>query len=326
MKPIMKILTRTNSGWGLKKTICRGKASVHRDRAGVCRGKACLAPTVTVNTVFVFVACFLLIVFTFNSCRSTKNLATNNRVLPLKTAPSFFSAYQDKAFQYNTLQTRIQFDITTSSGNGMGSRGQLKMVKNERIQLSIQPLLGIVAIMAEITPDSIKIVNRLNRWYMVESFDHIKGDMAIDFNFFNLQDLLTNRLFLPGETNLTDNQFNLYDWEQTATGYLLRTNDQNGLQYAFAADSHEKIVMTEMIDPSTGYMFDCNYQNFQSAGSQLFPANLLIRLQTANNEHHSLTLNFSRIEIDVPFSTNFPVPANYQRVSLMQIIDSIEQL
>ena len=275
-------------------------------------------------SIFNFQLLFLILFL--SGCRTTKDVSVSSRAMNLKTETAFFAAYNDNAFQNNTLSARIQFDIATSSGNELSSRGQLRILKDDRIQISIQPFLGIEAFRAELTPDSIKIVNRLNKWYMIDTFEHIKGDIEIDFNFYNLQDLITNRLFLPGEINLTAGEFNLFGWEQVATGYLLRTIDRNGLQYAFTADSNERIVTTEIKDDATHYMLDCNYKNFLPAGSQLFPSNLLIRLQTENREQHTLSLNFSRVEVDVPVTTNFPIPANYQRVSLQQIINSIEQL
>jgi len=267
----------------------------------------------------------LLIITILSGCRTARDVSVSSNVLNLKTKPSFFAAYMENALQYHTFASRIQFDIVLS-GNEMSSRGQLRIIKDERIQISIQPLLGIEAIRAELTPDSIKIVNRVNRWYMADSFDQIKGNTEIDFNFYNLQALITNQLFLPGETNISDDRFNLFGWEQTTTGYLLHTTDRNGLSYTFSADMNERIVTTEINDDSSRYQLDCTYKNFLPAGSRFFPANVLIRLHTENNEVHALSLNFSRVEVDVPVTGIFPVPANYQRVSLPQIIHSIEQL
>jgi len=312
--------------WNRSNRVCVLKNSnrfVSRCRKNTIGGKVCHNPTV--KSFFICLLCFVLIIYSFGSCRSTKNIATSSSVFSLKTEADFFDAYIEKSLQYNTLQARIQFDIALS-GNEMSSRGQLRMIKGDRIQISIQPLLGIEAIRAELTPDSIKIVNRVNRWYMADSFNQIIDNKEIDFNFYNLQALITNQLFLPGEINLADDRFKLFRWEQTATGYLLQTHDHNGLLYAFTADTNERIVTTSMKDDSTDYMLDCSYKNFLPAGSQSFPANLLIRLHTANKEEHSLSLNFSRVEVNIPVTTNFPIPANYQRVSLQQIIHSIEQL
>ena len=267
----------------------------------------------------------LLIISLLCSCRTTKIVSATGGVMELKTEASFFATYNDNVFKYRTLQTHIQFNVVLS-GNEMSSRGQLKILKDDRIQISIQPLLGIEAIRAELTPDSIKIVNRLNRWYMIDAFDHIKGETKIDFNFYNLQALITNQLFLPGEINLSDDKYNLFGWEQTKTGYHLNTNDRNGLQYAFTADSNEKIIKTAIKDDATNYMLDCSYKNFLPVGRQFLPMNLHILLNTESHTQHSLSLSFSRVEVDIPLNMSFPIPDSYQRVSIQQIINSIEQL
>jgi hypothetical protein len=54
--------------------------------------------------------------------------------------------------------------------------------------------------------------------------------------------------------------------------------------------------------------------------------NIKLRLFTENKAEVSLSLNFSRIEIDAPLEMNFPIPANYRQASLQEILYSIEQL
>jgi len=271
-------------------------------------------------------ALWLLTVVMLSGCRTSKEVTTSGEVLALKTEKEFYAAFQEQSFRYQTFSARVQFEIILSSGRETSSRAQLKIRKNERLQISIQPLLGIEAFRAELTPDSIKVVDRLNRRFLIEAFDEIKGNSEIDFNFYNLQALFTNQLFLPGETNLSEYPFNLFRWEQTRTGYLLRTEDRTGMQYAFSADSNEKLCATEIRDAYTNYMLNCSYENFRAVNRQLFPMDIKIRLFTENNTQNALFLNFSRIEIDTPLEMNFTVPNNYRRVSLQEILNSIEQL
>jgi hypothetical protein len=262
-----------------------------------------------------------------SGCRSAKIAPVNDGTLNLTSATTFFAAYSDNVFQYRTLSARIQFDFVTPQGNSTSARGQLKILKDEGIQISITvPILGIEAVRAELTPDSVKIINRLNRWYMVDAFDQIKGDTEIDFNYDNLQALLTNRLFLPGETDPTNASFNRFGWESTRTGHLVRTNDRSGLAYTFSADLNAKIIAAEIKDTTSNYRLDYRYENFQLTGRQLFPVFLYIRLLTEQKDQYALSLNLSRIEVDTPVTMEFPIPVNYQRVTLEQIIQSIEQL
>ena len=268
----------------------------------------------------------VLIISILSSCRSSKNITAGGEALTLKTEKDFYAAFQAQSFQYRTFSARVQFELTLSSGSETSSRAQLKILRNERLQISIQPLLGIEAFRAELTPDSIKIVDRLNRRFLLASIDEIQGSTEIDFNFYNLQALFTNQLFLPGEITIADHQFDRFRWELTGTGYLLRTEDRTGLHYAFAADANEKLSATEIRDVLSNYTLQCNYDNFRPVDRQLFPMDLSVRLHTGVNAQSALSLSFSRIEVDVPMEMDFPIPANYQRVSLQQILNSIEQL
>ena len=269
----------------------------------------------------------ILFISMLTGCRSSKKVSVDGSVSTLKTEQAFFATFQEQSFRYHTFSARVQFEITLSSGREMSARAQLKMLRNNRLQISVQiPLLGIEAFRAELTPDSIKVVDRLNRRFLIESFDEMKENTDIAFNFYNLQALFTNQLFLPGETNLSENQFSRFRWEQTRTGYLLRTDDRTGLHYAFTADQNEKLSDTEIRDELSNYTLHCNYSNFRPVDRQLFPMNIHFRLHTENNTQGALSLTFSRIEVDTPLIMNFPVPNNYQRVNLQQILNSIEQL
>jgi hypothetical protein len=268
----------------------------------------------------------LCILSILSGCRSSREITATREVLTLKTEKEFYTSFQEQSFQYHTLSARVQFDIVMASGKEMNSRAQLKILKNDRLQISVQPLLGIEAFRAELTPDSIKIVDRLNRRFLVESIDNIQEGMDIDFNFYNLQALFTNQLFLPGEINLSENQLSRFRWEQTRTGYLMRTEDRTGLHYAFTADSNEKLNNTEIRDLSTHYVLNCKYDNFRPVDRQLFPMNINFHLNTENNAQSALSLSFSRVEVDTPVEMNFPIPSNYRRVSLQEILYAIEQL
>ena len=268
----------------------------------------------------------VLIISMLSGCRSSREITASGETLTLKTEKDFYAAFQEQSFRYQTFSARVQIEITLPSGRKTGSRAQLKILRNDRLQISVQPLLGIEAFRAELTPDSMKVVNRLNGQFLAESFNEIKGSMEIDFNFYNLQALFTNQLFLPGEASLSENQFNRFRWEQTRTGYLLRTEDRAGLQYAFSADRNEKLSATEIRDTFSNFTLHCNYDNFRSVDRQLFPMNINFRLLTENNAQSALSLGFSRVEVDAPFEMNFPIPPNYRRVTLQEVLYSIEQL
>ena len=280
------------------------------------------------SPVHSLLALCVLIITMLSGCRSSKVMTSSGEALTLKTERDFYAAFLEQSFRYQTFSARVQFEITLASGRETSARAQLTILRNERLQISVQvPILGIEAFRAELTPDSIKVVDRLNRRFLIDSFDNMVANISIDFNFYHLQALFTNRLFLPsGETDLSTDRFNRFQREQTGTGYLLRTGDRTGMHYTFTADPNEKLYATEIRDESSNYTLHCSYGNFRPVDRQLFPMDIHFLLLTENNPQGSLSLSLSRVEVDTPLEMNFPIPANYRQVSLQEILYSVEQL
>ena len=268
----------------------------------------------------------IVVISMLSGCRSSREITTSGEAVTLKTERDFYAAFQEQSFRYQTFSARVQFEITLPSGKEASSRAQVKIRRNERLQISFRPLLGIEVFGVELTPDSMKVVDRLHKQFLIESYDKIQGSTDIDFNFYNLQALLTNRLFLPGEAGLPANLFDRFRWEQTRTGYLLRTEDRTGIRYAFTADPNEKLSATEIRDESSNFTLNCHYDNFRPVDRQLFPMNINIRLHTGTNSQSALSLSFSGIEVDAPFEMNFPIPPGYRQASLQEVLHAIEQL
>lgn len=264
---------------------------------------------------------FLLLL---GSCRTTRDPAGEGAGT-LKAEEDFFHALRDQSLQYQTLSARLQFNLEMAAGTSLSSRGQLKIEKDNRLQISIQPILGIEMFRLELTPDSIKLVDRMSKRYMAEDYSRLKGESKIDFNFYNLQALFTNQLFLPGETILSNNAYKRYRWEQTTDGYTLRTKDNTGLEYLFSADRDEKLYAAKITNTSD-YTLQWDYTNFRAIENQFFPMKINGNLSTKNSSKNSITLNYSRIEIDTPLDLKFTIPSGYERVSFSQILKMFDSL
>lgn len=276
----------------------------------------------------IFISGYTIYLFSFllllAGCRTTRDL-TGESAGALKAEEEFFHALCDQSLQFQTLSTRLQFNLEMASGKELSSRGQLKIEKDNRLQISIQPILGIEMFRIELTPDSVKLLDRMNKRYLVEDYAHLKGKSKVDFNFYNLQALFTNQLFLPGETILSGNAYKRYHWEQTTDGYILKTKDKLGLEYLFSADQDEKLYSAKITDMAD-YTLQWDYTNFKAVENQLFPMKMNGYLSTKNDSKNSITLNYSRIEIDTPLDLKFTIPSGYQRVNFSQVMNMFDSL
>ena len=140
------------------------------------------------------ILCGIGLVFWLAACKSPAGTVVTDIGI-MKTEEAFFSSVLERSFRFNTLSARLRLDFTGQQQE-FSSRVQLKMIYNDRMQLSFLPFLGIEVFRIELTDDSVKILDRMNKRYMVDTYDNIKGKTDIDFNFRNLQALFTNQMFV----------------------------------------------------------------------------------------------------------------------------------
>jgi hypothetical protein len=254
----------------------------------------------------------------FVGCKTTLNTASSSAEIT-KTEESFFTSVLDNALRFNTLSARMNLDFS-SLQQEFSSRVQVKMVYDDRIQLSLQPVLGIEVFRIELSNDSIKILDRLNKRYVSDNYNQLKNELAINFNFQNLQALLTNRIFIPGERQISKNHFRQFRVSKNSHTAEFQWKDRSGAYYTFLADGEEKLLSTSFEDETQKFTFE--YSRFQTVNNQLFPMRMTARLTSGDDIHGTVVFAFSTPEINSPLTLDFTVPSGFNRVALEQLINS----
>jgi hypothetical protein len=175
----------------------------------------------------------------------------------------------------------------------------------------------------EFSVDSVKVVDRMNKRYVLESYAELKGDMPVAFNFYNLQALFTNQMFAPGEREITPAQYARFTLEQDRTATLARIKDAMKLLYAFKADGEEKLLSTHVTDPSGHYALQWAYDDFRLTEEQTFPMRMEAKLLYDGTPAGELDLYFSRLQRNVPVDINFSIPEKYRRITFAEIIKGL---
>lgn len=269
----------------------------------------------------VSLAFILLIILFLSGCKTSKKVGTVASG-SAKAHDEFFEAMEEHSFQFNTMTARLNAELKTAKNN-MSSRVDLKMVRDSAFQLSVQPFLGIEIFRAEFTVDSIKVVDRMNKRYVAERYADLKGQTPIEFNFYNLQALFTNHIFLPGKQEIAPKQYKRFKLNQEGSTAEIKVKDTMGLLYSFFADGEEKLLSTYITDPSEQYALQWDYSDFRVAEGQPFPMLMDVQVLANGSSQGGIAFRFSRIQTNVPVNLDFSIPAKYKRITFAQIIKSI---
>jgi hypothetical protein len=257
-------------------------------------------------------------------CKTSTKVTAGSGAEIRKSEVAFFTSIVDHSFRFNTLSARIKLDFKNPQKE-MSARAQLKMIYDDRMQISIQPFLGIEVFRIELTRDSIKILDRMSKYYLVENYKNLKNNTVFDFNFHNLQALFTNNLFIPGESGISPGQMRRFHITKDQHTANLKIKDAAGLFYTFTADGEEKLRSTSIRDKAEKYHLTWNYSDFQTVDKQRFPFKMKAGLIANRQTQGSLSFSFYDAVINNPLKTDFNIPAEYTRVTFSQILKLLDK-
>lgn len=110
----------------------------------------------------------------------------------------------NRAPAWDALTAKMSMAVDLNGKGATKISGTIRMKRDEVIQLSLTaPFIGIEVARAEISPDGILVMDRLNKRYVQVSFAELKGLAKADLDFHSLQALFLNEIFLPGKTTLS---------------------------------------------------------------------------------------------------------------------------
>lgn len=261
----------------------------------------------------------LVAMLALTSCKTNRRLIRE----PVKAegAEYLFQQLKDHELKYEWLSMRFSADYIQNKKK-TSFKGQIRIQKDRVIWVSISPALGIEALRLMITPDSVKMLNRVESNYFCRDFGYINQlvNNAIDFDML--------QAFLIG------NDFQFYEngkfkADVDGKGYKLSTAGRSKLkkyvkknqplihipiQNIWLSPETFKIteVMVKEIQPDHSRKMEAFYSQFEPLGNQLMPSLLFFEIQSENAL--TIELDYSKFIVDKPLRFPFRVPSKYKQI------------
>lgn len=235
---------------------------------------------------------------------------------------------QYQAIPYNTLSSSLRFSIKPGlKKNTTSANAQLRIIKDKIIQLSLRiPILGTEVARISIMPEQIIIIDRINKRYVSESIQALQRTTSFDFDFYSLQALFTNQLFIAGKSSISQEDYSTFKWNEDKFFTKLSNTDNQGINYDFVSDFTNRIIQTEMYKDKKKINMNWLYKDFGTTSNNLlFPMKMTMELMTPN-DLATLNLTFNNVDIDTVFELDTTIPNNYQPVKIEQIVKIIQSI
>lgn len=261
----------------------------------------------------------LLMVLLMASCSSTKTLKKSHSIEGM-TESEYIGNVILNAGGWTALTAKMSLAIDLEGKGATKVNGTLRIKKGEVIQMSIAPLLGIEVARAEISPDGVLVIDRMNKRYVEVSFAEVKALAKVDLDFHTLQALFLNELFLPGKGDLTQRDVSSFKVKQESEGILLDVKRAKRFSYQFLTEAPEALLKESFIGLNgTPYVLRWEYDDFRRLGQKQFPADMQVAF-IGGKKPVKAGFALSRLSTDADWETHTEVSKKYEKVELADIL------
>lgn len=257
----------------------------------------------------------LIFLLGVSGCKSNKvSLVGGSGALKAKSQEQVLEDVLVHELDYKTITTKGKVSF-----NGKEITTIFKLVKDEVIQASVRPLLGIEAMRMDITPEKAVIIDRLGGQYAEVKLDGSELSNYVAFNFHNLQALLTNQLFLAGHRRVAKNDYKEYNISASNDHYVLQTTDKNELKYNFSVDASDRITQTVISSEAKNLALVWNYTQFVTDNGAIYPTNMSANVKF-KKKTFNIGISYSKLDINSDFSVDQSVSSRYKKVDIQDLI------
>jgi hypothetical protein len=270
----------------------------------------------------------MTLVLALSSCGTHKKATSGNQIGEVTdslTKEVFLNRVQ-VASDLNTqfVASKVKFTIEMGAQK-LNLTGNLRIKRDDVIRLQLMAFGFVEAGRMEFTKDYVLILDRINKQYIKCPYDYIPFLRNSGINYFTLQALFWNELFIPGKQTIKEKEYDKFTTDlggDEAVIYL----DRGKISYSWLVNQEtNRIKMTNIMyrDPYNGNShMNWNYLGYGVLNGKLFPDNVEVTLGTPKKEV-KLTLKLNYLKSDDQWELRTPISEKYRQVQIEDLMGRI---
>ncbi len=247
----------------------------------------------------------------------------------------FLDKVNENASYQKNIVASVTFTLYKNGGGTVSVPGQLRMRKDQVVRLSAQvPIIGSEAARIEFTRDHVLFIDRMHKEYVRADYAGIDFLRENGTDFYTLQSLFWNRLYLPGHQSVgyTD----LGEFKAGISGNSAQvpvTLNSGKLAYTWTANRADGLISQTRIAYTGGThgtsTVTWDYSDFKDFSSKKFPHTYTISITTpADGKARSIKLgiHINSISTSGDWEAETTVSDKYRQVSAEELLKKITRL
>ena len=250
----------------------------------------------------------LLILTLFFSCKIRKEASVNS-TSPLSgenfSKTAVFNNIKAKEAAFNTLSIRAKANLDID-GKDENVTMNIRIERDKAIWISVTAIAGLEIARALVTPDSVKIINRLDNTYLKKPFSYIYEFTNKQLNFNTLQTLFAGNS-MPELLN-DKSTITMQGKSSVIDGTI------GSLMYALTFNENLKLIQTSLKDEAAKQSLTAAYEDFTTISRQVIPQSVTIK-SSAPGKNIGIDLKYNRITVNLSVDLPFNVPQRFKVIN-----------
>jgi len=228
------------------------------------------------------------------SCKTTRTATTTKQTalpqsLQVEQVVKQVQSVEPRFETANVSKMSMELNVNNRDFNVSAT---CKIKKDSAIYLSIQPFFGIEVFKAELTPDSMKVIDKMNRRFFVVDYHFFKQRFGVDVDFYSLQGLIFNQFFCVGQKDI---QLKNLKISPLTTGNNSINFESETMQQSTEVNSLNLIQQVLLKAKNSGYQLQTTYADFAVENTINIPHKISM---TASSEKSKAVCNFSILRVE----------------------------
>lgn len=270
----------------------------------------------------------LLCVLLAASCGTKKQAIDSVGGTETSLAPLQNIVQTVNANRHDETYATAKVNLALSTGDKSASLGgTLRMKRNDVIQISLVTLGILEVARIEITPDYFMAIDKVGRQYIKAAFRDISFLKTSGIDFYTLQALFWNELFLLDGSNTapTDKQFTK---SMEGDRAKLTNADSRLAVLTFLVGKLTGLIQQTSVSPhKTGASpyLTWEYAEFEQLKGKNFPVRHLISIN-GSSKPIKATLSLSNLRNDSGWETRTEISSRYKEITIEELLARIMKL
>ncbi len=243
-----------------------------------------------------------------------------------QTDIEFLRKVHDNEVYAGAISAKLKFTISAGARD-LSVAGSLKMKRDEVIRIQLTPLGIMEAGRIEFTKDHVLIMDRLDKEYIKVGYDKVDFLERNGLDFYALQALFWNCLFIPGTQRVTESSLGCFGVDRSATGTAI-TMEHGDISYRWTADGASGLITAVDMRYGTGdgANVNCTYGDFQELGSRMFPTTISLTMGSGlvkGAPAITLDLGLKNMDTSDDWETFTGITGKFKEVTIQDVMNRL---